>query len=534
MSLSLIGQVIGGIGIFLLALSLLTQGLRAAGGSIIQKFLGKWTATPLKGITLGVVATAVLQSSTVTTVMVIGLVNAAVLSLAHAIYIIFGANIGTTTTGWMVSMMGLGFNIKALALPAVGIGMALTLAGRNKQGLQAIGYTLTGFGLFFIGVEFLREAFSVYADAIDMEALQQANILLLVLVGVIITLITQSSSAAVAIIVSGAAGGLLPLVAGAGLIIGANLGTTATALIAVIGASADAKRTALSHLLFNVVTALVILLLLPQFLSFISWSGKAVTGHVLNTATSLAYFHTLFSVFGVMMLTLFVGQMAKLLNKLFQEDGDDIAKPRYLDSTTLNMPALAVGALQRELASLHEYTRDLLTLKGSLRQWEQRRQATLQLSHAIDVFAGELAQEQVPAETVNALQTVMRINRYMRSILRLMPAMRGLTLAKSDMPDAVATALKGIATEGAELSAASLVSDEIAARLATFTQNYEEAKQVLLAAGARKKVAVEAVSEILDQLSDTYRLTEQATKARRWLNVLNLAVDPKQSETVRV
>lgn len=525
MSLSLIGQVVGGIGIFLLALSLLTQGLRVAGGGVIQKFLGRWTSTPLRGISLGVLATAVLQSSSVTTVMVIGLVNAAVLSLAHAIYIIFGANIGTTTTGWMVSMMGLGFNIKALALPAVGIGMGLHLVGRNKPAFQAIGYTLTGFGLFFIGVEFLRDAFGVYAEAIDMTKFQQAHILLLVLAGVVITLITQSSSAATAIIISGAAGGLFPLVAGAGLVIGANLGTTATALIAVIGASADAKRTALSHLLFNAITAVVMLLFLPQILHFISWSGEEMMGRPLGVPTSLAYFHTLFSIIGVVLLTPFVGQMAKLLNKLFREEGEDIAKPRYLDSTTLSMPALAAAALHRELLSLHAYTVELLQGKGS-RAWEARRKAALQLSHAIDVFAGEVAQEQLQADTQNALQTAVRINRYLRSILRLMPAMRTLATYKADaMPAKVAEALKAIAMEGADLSATSLVSDEIAVRLNTFTQNYEDTKQVLLQAGANKKVPVELVSDILDQLSDAYRLTEQATKARRWFNVLTPAAE---------
>lgn len=219
--LPVLGMLLGGLGLFLLAVGMLTEGLRLAAGDRLRTILANSTRTPLHGVASGMTVTAVVQSSSAVTVATIGFVNAGLLSLAQALGVIYGANVGTTFTGWLVAAVGFSWKIEAIALPLIGVGMFLRMTGTSSR-LGAAGEALAGFGLFFIGVDVLRDAFEGIAAGIDPAALAVdgwRGVLLFLGVGVLMTVVTQSSSAALALTLTAADGGVIGLEAAAASVI---------------------------------------------------------------------------------------------------------------------------------------------------------------------------------------------------------------------------------------------------------------------------------------------------------------------------
>ncbi|HCB09348.1 MAG TPA: MFS transporter, partial [Alteromonas sp.] len=267
---ALAGAGIGGLGLFILAIGLMTEGLKAAAGSSLRRILTTWTNTPLRGIFSGFLMTAIVQSSSAVTVASLGFVNAGLLSLRQVLGIIFGANIGTTMTGWLVAVLGFHLNVEAFALPLVGIGMALKLTQQQGR-LAALGQTLVGFGLFFIGIGVLKDAFDGVMQTFSVSQFSAdglTGIFVYLLIGIVITVLTQSSSASIAITITAAASGLIELYSAGAMVIGANIGTTSTAAFAAIGATSAAKRAAAAQVIFNLGTAAIALLILPLLFYF--------------------------------------------------------------------------------------------------------------------------------------------------------------------------------------------------------------------------------------------------------------------------
>ena len=214
------GTLLGGLGLFLLAVSMITEGLKLAAGPALREVLARYTSTQRSGIASGMVLTGLVQSSSAVTVATIGFVNAGLLNLMQAMGIVYGANIGTTVTGWLVAAIGFDFKVEAFALPMIGLGIAARLFGKATR-VGAIGEAVAGFGLFFIGVDVLREAFEGMAGSLDLAALSADSllgILLYVGFGFLATLFTQSSSAAIAITLTAATGGLLATDAAAAMV----------------------------------------------------------------------------------------------------------------------------------------------------------------------------------------------------------------------------------------------------------------------------------------------------------------------------
>ena len=259
------GMLLGGLGMFLLAVTMITDGLKATAGPAFRQLLANWTRSPLHGIFSGIAITAIVQSSSAVTVATIGFVNAGIINMRQALGIVYGSNIGTTMTGWLVAIIGFKINVDAFALPMIGLGMILKLTGgENKR--ASIGLALVGFGLFFIGIDVLKDAFGGLVEAIDLAKFTIegfTGVLMYLGIGFLMTLLTQSSSAAIAITLTAATGGVVGINAAAAMVIGANVGTTSTAALAVIGATPNAKRVASAHILFNVGTGAVALLILP-------------------------------------------------------------------------------------------------------------------------------------------------------------------------------------------------------------------------------------------------------------------------------
>lgn len=347
-----LGGLIGGIGLFLLGMWLMTEGLKLSAGPALQRILARSTGTRLRGLASGVMVTALVQSSSAVTVATIGFVNAGLLTLNQSLWVLFGANVGTTATGWLVAMVGLDFKIDAVAMPLIGVGMLLHISAPNRR-RGAVGMALAGFGVLFLGIHMLRSNFTGLSDGMQLPEMGGGALAVLahVLLGSLLSVLMQSSSAALALALTAAQAGLLSLTDAAAVVIGANVGTTVTALLAVIGATPNARRAAIAHVLFNVLTGIVALLMLPWLLGAIIYA-RDVLGMDGAPAATLALFHTTFNLLGVLLMWPLTDRLSAFLMRRFNSAEEDEARPRYLDRNTAMVPALALKALEREVRRL--------------------------------------------------------------------------------------------------------------------------------------------------------------------------------------
>jgi phosphate:Na+ symporter len=339
----------GGIGLFLLGMILLTEGLKAFAGDALRQALLRFTGRPVTAFCSGAAVTALVQSSSATTLATIGFVSAGLLGFSQAVGIVFGASLGTTSTGWIVSTIGLKFSIGSLALPLTGLGAFMRLLGRGR--IPSLGLALAGFGLIFIGIDTLQAGMSVIAETFDLSRIPYRGFwghFLLLLIGLLMTVVMQSSSAAVATTLAALHSGAIIFEQAASLVIGQAIGTTVTAGLAAIGATIAAKRTALAHIIFNSATGLIALILLPVFLWVIE-NFFVAEGEVPG-AIALAAFHTLFIATGVAIFLPMVGPFSRLIERLLPER--DAKLTRFLDRSLLEVPAVAQEAAARALQEL--------------------------------------------------------------------------------------------------------------------------------------------------------------------------------------
>ena len=354
-------EIVGSLGLFLYGMKVMSDGIQKAAGDGLQSILNHITSNRFVAVFTGFAITAIIQSSSATTVMVVSFVNAGLLTLTQSIGVIMGANIGTTITGWIVSILGFKFKIAALALPIIGIGLPMFYSKSRKS--KNWGEFMIGFGLLFIGLGYLKK--SVPSDnqaLIDFIApytdLGFGSVALFVLFGAIITIIVHSSSASMAIVLTMAASGLVGLDVAAAMIMGSNIGTTIDAYLASIGATVNAKRAARVHLLFNILGVLVILLVFNPFMSFIKWiiPGNEIT-------TTLAMFHTIFNITNTAIFIGFVPQIANLVKKMVPDKAIEIDpftyKLEYITSTIQDTPELNLVKAQKEIVHMTQVVEDM-------------------------------------------------------------------------------------------------------------------------------------------------------------------------------
>lgn len=341
---------LGGIGLMLLGMSMMTDGLKAAAGSSLQGFLERSTKTRLRAALAGFGITALVQSSSAVIVTTLGFTNAGMLRLKQAAWVVFGSNLGTTITAWIVALIGLKINVGAFALPLIGAGMLLKLFGNNRR-IAHIGFSIAGFGLLFLSLGMLRDAFIDVADWIPIERLGTSGpigILLGVLFGALLTALIQSSSAALAIILTASVTGVLTPLLGASLVIGANIGTTSTSLLASIGATPNARRLALVHVTEKLFTGCIALLLLgPLWWLFEHFT--AGSDRRMNISTGLALFHTLFNLFGLLLMSLFADQLLRRVEQWIKQPELNSDRLRYLDDTVISVPEMGMNAMHLEI-----------------------------------------------------------------------------------------------------------------------------------------------------------------------------------------
>lgn len=517
------GGLLGGIGLFLLGMGLMTDGLKLAAGPALERILTYATRTRLRGLASGILVTAFVQSSSAVTVAAIGFVNAGLLTLGQSIWVLFGANVGTTMTGWLVALVGLKFKIELLALPLIGIGMALQLTGRGKR-RGALGQTLAGFGILFLGIDMLKESFSgLSADFKLPEGEGVSDTLIQVLIGIMLTVLMQSSSASLAIVLTAAQGGLLTAQGAAAMVIGANIGTTVTALLASLGATPNAKRAAAAHILFNLLTGAVALALLPWLVSAIGMAGEALE---LDTAPAaqLALFHTAFNLLGVVLVWPIASRMTQFLEKRFRAAEEDEARPLYLDNNVVAIPALALDALEQEVRrmggiSLRMMREAMAGASGDKLAADQ--QIVARLNQAVADFIARMNQAGMSQKNARRLPQILRTARYYEAVAEL--AMEAAAAAReTPMPVLIEAG-------GAFLDQASRLFSrvdpvgymEYAADVETSLQglegDYQILKAELLEAGAQGHVIVADMDARLRAASAIRRAVQQAAKAAHLL-----------------
>jgi len=525
------GGLAGGIGLFLLGMWLMTDGLKLAAGPALERILARSTGTRLRGLASGTLITALVQSSSAVTVTTIGFVNAGLLTLGQALWVLFGSNVGTTMTGWLVSLVGLNFKIEALALPMIGLGMVLHFTGAGRR-RGALGMALAGFGVLFLGIDVLKDTFM---DLGSQMALPEGSGVLGVLAhvgaGALLTVLMQSSSAALAIALTAAQGGLLEIDDAAAVVIGANVGTTVTALLASLGATPNARRAAAAHVLFNLLTGAVALVLLPWLID-----GVALFQDLLELdaapAVTLALFHTAFNVLGVVLMWPLAGRLAEFLARRFRTVEEDEARPQHLDSNVLSVPALALDALIQEVRRM-----GAIALRGARRVWAIQQAAApaslpeqtvvAQLNKAIARFIAQLHQVSMAAESAQRLPDVLRAARYYDTVVELSADLMAMpypgTLGSPQLRDRIMAFME----QAEALLNMDVVEGAVEpdSRLADLQRDYRTLKAALLAEGARGDFDIHDMELCLSRLSRMRRLAEQALKAAVTLRSLNLSAD---------
>ncbi|MDN3450094.1 Na/Pi symporter [Planococcus sp. APC 3906] len=334
--------LIGGIGLFVLGMGMMTGALKELVGEFIKTWMNRIAGGTGRAIFSGALITAIIQSSTAVTLLTIGFVSAGLLPFRQSIGVIMGANIGSTSTGWLVSLIGFKVDLLSWALPIVGIGVLAQTVLKKRQ--AAHGTAIAGFGLLFLGVGVLQTGMADLQAAVSFEGM--TNIFLLIVVGTLMTVIMQSSSVAVATTLTALFSGVIGFEQAVYLVIGQNIGTTLTAVLAAIGAGTAAKRAGLTHVLFNLGTAVLAVLLSPLLI----WVTRALSTALFGTfdaAVGIAIFHTLFNVLGVLFFAAVLPWFVRLLEWLVPEKGDPLLY--HLEAQVAEIPEVALEAAQRTI-----------------------------------------------------------------------------------------------------------------------------------------------------------------------------------------
>lgn len=357
---SVVIDVAGGIGLFLLGMSLMSEGLRNLAGESVRKALVRFTRSPISGVFTGVVATVVTQSSSATMMITVGFVGAGVLAYSQALGVVLGASIGTTFTGWLVAIVGFKLKLSAIASVLILIGALLRLFGGTRR--SGLAYSLAGFGLMFVGIDGLQQGMSGLQSHINlgfMPADHLSGRLVLMVVGIAFTLITQSSTTGVISALTAMHSGLINFEQAAALVVGMNVGTTFTSAIATIGGNVHVRRTGFSHVVFNTIVSGCALFLISPYMSLWHyWLPDEPFGEF-----ALVSFHSLFNLIGVLLILPFIGSYSRLIERLIPERASD--ERELLDSSLLKYPELALGEVRQLLtAQVNQLAAELAHMLG--------------------------------------------------------------------------------------------------------------------------------------------------------------------------
>ena len=413
--------LLGALGMFLYGMNLMSAGLQKAAGSKMRNFLTAMTSNPFKGVLSGLGITTVIQSSSATTVMTVGFVNAGLLTLSQAVGVIMGANIGTTVTAWLVSLLGFKADISLFAVPLMAVGFILSLAKSDKR--RHISELIVGFSLLFLGLSLMKESVPDLRETPEVLSFIQnwtsfgfGSVLIFLVFGTVLTLVLQSSSATMALTLIMVNMGWIPFEMGAAMVLGENIGTTITANIAAAVGNANARRAALAHTLFNVFGVCWALLLFRPFLTLvgatIGWMGLSNPMEIDNSMTmtadesistlyGISMLHTLFNLFNTMILIWFVNLIVRIVTKVIKDKKsteEDSVKLKFIDAGPLSTAELAVGQARSEVIHFAEISRRIVEFVRRAvnakndKEFEDMRQRLVKYEEISDRIEYEIAQ----------------------------------------------------------------------------------------------------------------------------------------------
>nr|WP_321461282.1 Na/Pi symporter [uncultured Cohaesibacter sp.] len=354
-------EIAAGVAVFLFGMLMLEDGFKLFSGGFLEKLLAKATGNTFRSISFGILTTTLMQSSSLISVITISFLSAGLISLVAGVGIIFGANIGTTTGAWLVAGFGLKVKISAYAMPMLALAIVLVFQ-RNKY-MRGIGYVLAGLGFLFLGIHYMKEGFEAFKDQFDLTRFALSGILGLIvytLVGAAATVVMQSSHATMVLILTALAAAQISYSNALALAIGANIGTTITAIIGSLTANYQGKRLALAHLIFNLVTAGVALLFIDQLKLAVDFVSQHVGIADTDYALKLAVFHTIFNLLGVAIMLPLMGWLIRFLERRIAEPRTDISKPKYLNEAVDEFPATIELALRKEVLHLQDNAVELI------------------------------------------------------------------------------------------------------------------------------------------------------------------------------
>lgn len=490
---AIIFGIIGGLGLLIYGIRLMGEGLQRAAGDKLRNILKALTSTPFKGMFVGIGVTSLIQSSSAATVMTVGFVNAGLMTLKQALGVIFGANIGTTVTAQIVA-----FKLTQYALPAIGIGFFINLFVK-KRFWKNLGLFIFGFGILFLGLNIMTSVVKPFGQsetARHFFITFSKNPILGVLTGMLVTFICQSSSATVGMVIALASVGLLDLSSAIPLILGDNIGTCITAMLASINTNISARRSAIGHVLFNVIGTIIVLSLLPLYIKIISYTSTDVARQAANA-------HTLFNVVNAMIFLPFTGLFANLITRIVPGKEEEAVElgPKYLEKHLINTPLVALDASTKEIIRMAKLAKSMVSdaMDGflnsdvkALSHVDRKERAVDSLQEAITNYLMELTQVRLSPEQakkipalLHSVNDIERIGDHSENLVELaerkieqslpfsdeaIAELKNMYSKIQDMCDKIIEALKTNKTEDAEVALE--IEDEINRMTDILRQNH--------------------------------------------------------------
>ena len=354
-------EIAAGVAIFLFGMLALEEGFKLFSGGFLERILAGATRSIPRSVAFGIVSTTIMQSSSLVSVITISFLSAGLMSLIAGVGVVFGANIGTTTGAWLVAGFGLKVKISAYAMPMLVFGIIFIF--QREKSLRGIGYLLTGLGFLFLGIHYMKVGFGTFKDQFDLARFAMSGALGLVVytfVGTLATVVMQSSHATMVLIITALATAQISYENSIALAIGANIGTTITAIIGSLTSNFQGKRLALAHLVFNLVTAAVALIFIWPIRRSVDWISAQVGIASNDYALKLAVFHTIFNVLGVAIMLPLLNLLIQFLSRVIREPVLDVSQPKYLSEAVDEFPATIEIALRKEVRHLYENALELI------------------------------------------------------------------------------------------------------------------------------------------------------------------------------
>jgi len=355
-------EIAAGVAVFLFGMLFLEEGFRSFTGGYLEKILKKTTNTFPKSLGFGILSTTIMQSSSLVSVITISFLSAGLIGLGAGIGIIFGANLGTTTGAWLVAGFGLKVKISAYAMPMLVFGVVLVF--QKSKNLKGLGYILAGLGFLFLGIHHMKEGFEAFKDTINLAEYAVEGYLGLFLftgIGIFATVVMQSSHATLVLVITALAANQITYENALALAIGANVGTTITAVIGSISSNYQGRRLAGAHLVFNMATGLIAIIFLHQIVWMVEYVSNFVGFSPTDYTLKLAVFHTIFNLIGVLAMTPFVGLMVRELERMIPAPKQDIVEPKYLNESACDFPETLSEAVRNEVIHLYDNAFEIMT-----------------------------------------------------------------------------------------------------------------------------------------------------------------------------